>query len=529
MWEKDWRERTWSQLDQEWDILIIGGGITGAGIFRRAVAEGYRTLLVEGGDFASGTSSRSSKLVHGGFRYLRNKQYSVTRESVREREWMLREAKNLVTRLGFVMPCPDDVKIASQFAVGVVLYDLLAPKWDHKRLNQKNLIKNCPLLDPHGLHGGFLYYDAEMDDARLVYRMIRETAMKGGTALNYSAAGKLLKTSAGRVCGAIIHDKSDQNLPDAEIRASVVINAAGPWSDEVRGQIGAPARLRKLRGSHLIFSHERLPLKHAVTLLHPRDHRAMFAIPWEGVSLIGTTDLDHKYSVTGGEPFTTSEEVEYILEAGNATFPSTALKHEDIISTFSGLRPVINTGNPNPSKESRAHVVWDEDGMITITGGKLTTFRIMAEEALVAASRYLPKPFDVSKKTRYFEKLPDLKAGGQVLTSELSYLLGRYGDETSQVLACANGGENQPISPLPNLWSEIRWAARTGAVEHLDDLLLRRVRLGMQLADGGAGVMEKVREISQAELGWSDPKWETELARYYAIYAAAYSPAPEGF
>jgi len=529
MWEKGWREQTWSQLDQEWDILIIGGGITGAGIFRRAVAEGYRTLLVEAGDFASGTSSRSSKLVHGGFRYLRNKQFSVTRESVREREWMLREARNLVTKLGFVMPCPDDVKIASQFAIGVVLYDLLAPKWDHKRLNKSNLIKNCPLLDPDGMRGGFLYYDAETDDARLVYRMIRETAIAGGTALNYAAAGKLLKTSAGRVCGAVLQDKSDQHLSDSEVYASVVINAAGPWSDEVRSQIGAPARLRKLRGSHLIFSRKRLPLKHAVTLLHPRDHRAMFAIPWEGVSLIGTTDLDHKYSVTGGEPFTTSEEIEYILEAGIATFPTTALKHEDILSTFSGLRPVINTGNPDPSKESRAHVVWDEDGMITITGGKLTTFRIMAEQTLVAASKYLSKPVESTKKTRYFDKLPDLKPGGQVLTSELSYLLGRYGEETSQVLACANAGENQPIVNLPNLWSEIRWAARTGAVEHLDDLLLRRVRLGMQLANGGASVIERVREIAQPEFGWSDAKWETELARYYAIYAAAYSPAPEGF
>jgi glycerol-3-phosphate dehydrogenase len=529
MWEKGWRGQTWSQLDQEWDILIIGGGITGAGIFRRAVAEGYRTLLVDAGDFASGTSSRSSKLVHGGFRYLRNKQFSVTRESVREREWMLHEAKNLVTRLGFVMPCPDDIKIAAQFAIGVVIYDLLAPKWAHKRLNKTNLVKNCPLLDPERLHSGFLYYDAEMDDARIVYRMVRETVMKGGTALNYAAAGKLTKSPGGKVCGAVLQDKSDQHNPDLEIRASVVINAAGPWSDDVRGQIGAPGRLRKLRGSHLVFSRERLPLKHAVTLLHPRDHRAMFAIPWEGVSLIGTTDLDHKYSLTGGEPFATAAEIEYILEAGNATFPSTALKHEDILSSFSGLRPVINTGNPDPSKESRAHVVWDEDGMITITGGKLTTFRIMAEEALVAASKYLAKPVDISKKTRYFDKLPDLKAGGQVLTSELSYLLGRYGEETSQVLACAHDGENQPISPLPNLWSEIRWAARTGAVEHLDDLLLRRVRLGLQLACGGADQIEKIREIAQPELGWSDSKWEMELARYYVIYAAAYSPAPTGF
>jgi glycerol-3-phosphate dehydrogenase len=467
--------------------------------------------------------------VHGGFRYLRNKQFSVTRESVREREWMLHEARNLVTKLGFVMPCPEDAKIASQFAIGVVLYDLLAPKWEHKRLNQLKLNANCPLLDQERSHGGFLYYDAEMDDARLVYRMIRETALMGGTALNYASAVKLLKTSAGKVNGAVIQDRSDQHLPDISITAKVVINATGPWSDEVRGQLGAPTRLRKLRGSHLIFSRERLPLKHAVTLLHPRDRRAMFAVPWEGVTLIGTTDLDHTYSVTGGEPFATAEEIEYILEAANATFPSLKLIHEDIISTFSGLRPVINTGITDPSKESRAHVVWDEDGLITITGGKLTTFRIMAEQALAAASKYLPKPIDVKKKIRYFDKLTDLKAGGKVTTSELSYLLGRYGGETGALLACAQEEENQPIGSLPNLWSELRWGARTGAVEHLDDLLLRRVRIGMQVRDGGMGLMEKIREIAQPELGWSDAKWKTEQDRYCAIYTAAYSPAPTGF
>ena len=529
MWDKGWKKQTWSELNHEWDILVIGGGITGAGIFRRAVADGYRVLLVEAGDFASGTSSRSSKLVHGGFRYLRNKQYSVTRESVREREWLLYEAKNLVTKLGFVMPCPDDRKISSQFAIGVVLYDLLAPKWEHKTLNSKQIKKCCPLLDPDSFRRAYLYFDAELDDARMVYRMIREAVSAGGTAINYSAAVKLLKSANGKVSGAVLRDKSDQHLPDVKINASVVINATGPWSDDIRGQIDAPPRLRKLRGSHLLFSCDRLPLKHAVTLLHPVDHRAMFAIPWEGVSLIGTTDLDHKYSLNDGEPFTTAQEIEYILAAGNATFPSIKLKNEDILSSFSGLRPVINTGITDPSKESRAHVVWDEEGLITITGGKLTTFRIMAEEALLAASKYLPNPIDLSKRKRYFDPLPNLEPKGEILTSELSYLLGRYGAETSQVLAVAKEGENQPIANLPNLWSEIRWVARTGAVEHLDDLLLRRVRIGMQLPDGGSGVLDKVREIAQPELGWSDDRWQDEVIRYQKIYNSAYSPSPLGF
>ncbi len=528
MWEKGWREKTWGELDQDWDVIVIGGGITGAGVFRRSVAEGYRTLLVEAGDFASGTSSRSSKLVHGGFRYLRNKQFSVTRESVREREWMLKEARNLVTKLGFVMPCPDDKKITSQFAIGVILYDLLAPKWDHRLLNKKNLREDCPFLNQIAFEKAYLYYDAEMDDARLVFRMIRETSAMGGVALNYAAASKLLRSSDGKVCGIVLVDHSERNLASLEIKSKVVINAAGPWSDEIRGQINAPTRLRKLRGSHLIFSRERLPLKHAVTLLHPKDRRAMFAIPWEGVSLIGTTDLDHKYSLSSGEPFTTPEEIEYILAAGNSTFPSLNLKPEDVISSFSGLRPVINTGIADPSKESRAHVVWDEDGLITITGGKLTTFRIMAEQALYAASKYLRSPIDLSKKIRYFNSLPSIESLKLAGDSAL-YMLGRYGEETEQVLNAAQKNENLQIANLPNLWSELRWAARTGAVEHLDDLLLRRVRLGMQLPAGGNELLPRIRAICQPELGWSDKKWEQEESRYRQIYTRAYAPAPIGF
>jgi glycerol-3-phosphate dehydrogenase len=529
MWEKGWRETTWTSLDQEWDILIIGGGITGAGIFRRAVAEGYRTLLIEAGDFASGTSSRSSKLVHGGFRYLRNKQFSVTRESVREREWMLREAKNLVKKLGFIMPSPPDRKISAQFAIGVVLYDLLAPKWEHKTLYKKKLKENCPLLDQMVFNKAYLYYDSEMDDARLVYRMIRETALMGGTALNYTKVTNLMRNKDGKVSGVVINDLSSEKLGDKEVKARVVINATGPWSDEIRRQVGAPARLRKLRGSHLIFSRERLPLKHAVTLLHPIDCRAMFAIPWEGVSLIGTTDLDHTYEIDKGEPFCTAAEIDYILAAGNATFPSLALTQSDVISSFSGLRPVINTGIADPSKESRAHVVWDENGMITITGGKLTTFRIMAEEALAAASPYLPNPIDLSKRVRYFNKLPSLEPKGELLTTELAYLLGRYGEETNQLISAAQKSENQPIETLPNLWSELRWAARTGAIEHLDDLMLRRVRLGMQLPDGGKNILPAIKSICQPELGWDDEKWQAEVTRYLKIYVRAYSPSPEGY
>lgn len=528
MWNKGWREQVWRDLAPQWDILIIGGGITGAGILRRAVQEGYRALLVEAGDFASGTSSKSSKLIHGGFRYLRNKQFNVTRESVREREWMLKEARHLVTPLGFIMPCPDDPHLARQYGLGVVIYDLLAPKWQHSKLSRDRILQCCPELRSDQLTCGYLYYDAAMDDTRLVFRLIRETVAAGGTALNYTRATQLLKDAQGKVCGAVLSDCSGAELGDVEITACVVINATGPWSDELRAIVGAPSRLRKLRGSHLVFSRERLPLKQAVTLVHPRDHRAMFAIPWEGVSLIGTTDLDHTFPLEACEPFTTSAEIEYILEAANATFPSLELEHTDVLSTFSGLRPIVNTGQADPSKESRAHVVWEEGGLITITGGKYTTFRIMAEQTLQMASSRLPHPADLSSRRRYFAPLPREHAPVTLGEEQYLYLLGRYGEDTSALLTNAIIGENTPIHHLPNLWSEIRWAARTGAVEHLDDLLLRRVRLGMLLPGAAMNDMEHIRTLAQSELGWDDVRWQAEVDRYLEIYRKAYSPAPAG-
>jgi len=529
MWEKVWRNKIWQQLDTEWDILVIGGGITGAGILRRAVSEGYRALLVEAGDFASGTSSKSSKLIHGGFRYLRNKQFDVTRESVREREWLLKEARGLVTPLGFIMPCPEDKKLKSQFALGVIIYDLLAPKWKHSRLSRSTILQRCPQLAGGDLSCGFLYYDACMDDARVVLRLLRESVASGGAALNYTRAEKLLKSRDGRVCGAVLSDRSAQNLGQKEVSAKVVINASGPWSDDIRSQVDAAPRLRKLRGSHLVFSNERLPIPTAITLLHPVDHRAMFAIPWEGVTLVGTTDLDHSDQLARGEPYTTPAEIEYILQAANATFPQLSLTRADILSTFAGLRPVINTGQADPSKESRAHVVWNEDGLITVTGGKYTTFRLMAEQTLQLALPGLPHPADLARKKNYFNPLPRSAAPAGIPAADFLYLSGRYGSDTPDLLAAAAQGENGPILNLRNYWSELRWAARDGAVEHLDDLLLRRVRLGILLPDGAADVMDRVRTIVQPELGWDDTRWQHEETRYRQIYTASYSPAPAGY
>lgn len=244
--------------------------------------------------------------------------------------------------------------------------------------------------------------------------------------------------------------------------------------------------------------------------------------------MIGTTDLDHRVPVSQGEPFASREEVDYILDAANAIFPNASLHEGDILSSFAGLRPVINTGKASPSQESRAHVVWDEEGLITVTGGKLTTFRIMAEQALQLAAPSLRGTPDFTQRKRYFDPLPQPLKEFDLNAGQKNYLLGRYGVEAATLLQEGVAGENSPIDGLPNLWSELRYNSRHGGVMHLDDLLLRRVRLGLLLQEGGKTLLPRIRQVVQEELGWDDPRWKAEESRYCDIYDAFYAPSPTG-
>lgn len=525
MWNKQWRTDTWQRLSEPWDLLIIGGGITGAGVLRQAVQAGLKTLLVEANDFSFGTSSRSSKMIHGGFRYLANKQYSVTRESVREREWMLKEAPGLVKKIGYYLPAYESYPLTlSAFRQGVIIYDLLAPKWEHSTVDAARLLSEFPGLNLAGLTGGMLYYDAGMDDSRLVIRVLREACREGGAALNYTRAESLLRQADGTVCGAVLRSEDGRS---AEVKAKVVINACGPWSDELRAQVGGEAHIRKLRGSHLVFSRERFPAREAVTLLHPKDKRSLFVVPFEGTTLVGTTDLDHPRELEekADEPYATGAEIEYLLEAANFLFPQMGLTRGDILSTFAGVRPTLQNGASDaPSKVSRRHALYQENGLITITGGKYTIFRIMARQALEAALTQMGRSRSIPKK-RVFEKV-DFDALDSLDSAASRYLGGRYGLETNDLLAAAHTGEREGIQPLQNIWVELRWAAREEGVLHLSDLLLRRVRLGMLLPDGAAGVMDRVRTIVQPELGWDDATWQRELAEYRSTWKKYYSPNP---
>ena len=514
-----WRDRVLEQLAGPWDLVIVGGGVTGAGILRLAGGLGWRVLLLERGDFAAGASGRSGKLVHGGLRYLAQGHVGLTRASVRERKRLLAEGPGLIDPLGFLLATyKGDRPGRWTYKAGLSIYDLLALQWSHHYYSPQDFELLAPHLDRRGLKGGFRYGDAQTDDARLVLRVIREAVAAGGVALNYVAAEELLR-EGGRVAGARLVDRLQGR--SAEVRAQVVINATGAWADRLRAQVGAPARIRPLRGSHLIFPAWRLPVAQALSFLHPQDRRPVFIFPWEGIALVGTTDLDH-HAPLDDEPAIAPAEVSYLMAAVDSQFPSLSLGLDDIIATFAGVRPVIGTGRADPSKESRDHVVWEEEGLLTVTGGKLTTFRLIALDALRAARRHLPGMPRPSRRLPVLDRVDGPLPAAGLDEAQRRRLLGRYGAEAPALVAAAAPGELEAIAGTQTLWAELRWAARAEGVGHLDDLLLRRVRLGLLLEEGGRAILPQVRAVVQRELGWSDARWEEEEAAYLDLWRRAY-------
>jgi glycerol-3-phosphate dehydrogenase len=363
MWTQGWRDTIWGDLGRPWDIVIIGGGITGAGILREAAQAGLRVLLLEGQDFASGTSSRSSKLVHGGLRYLQNAQIRTTLESVHERQHLLHQGEGLVNPLGFLYAHYKGDKIPRQVVgLGLTIYDLFALQRNHDYHPAADLRHLAPCLTQKNLFGGHCYGDAQTDDARLVLRLIREGVRAGGVALNYARVEQFLQGHDGQVSGVAVRDLAEGGRT-AEIEAAVIINATGAAADTLRRKIGRPQRMRSLRGSHLIFPADRLPVAQAVSFAHPIDQRHVFALPWEGVTLFGTTDVDHRQPADQ-EPTISPAEVDYLMTAVDYAFPDLDLAAADIQATFAGIRAVIDSGQEDPSKESREFALWEENGVL---------------------------------------------------------------------------------------------------------------------------------------------------------------------
>ncbi|AET67195.1 glycerol-3-phosphate dehydrogenase [Desulfosporosinus orientis DSM 765] len=512
------RDQILAELKKPWDIIVVGGGITGAGVFREGARAGLRCLLLEQRDFAWGTSSRSGKMVHGGLRYLGQGQVKTTWHSVREREKLLRDYKGMVESMGFLIPFYENDRLTPYLlGAGLTVYDLMAFRYDHSQLDAVNFGMQVPAMDSHGLTGGVRFRDARTDDARLVLRVIQEGESLGGAALNYVKVEEVCKDKTGRVQGVTLRDEvSKKNL---EVRGQLVINATGVWADELRSQVGRSPRMRRLRGSHLIFPSWRFPLAQALSFFHPADKRSVYVLPWEGITLVGTTDVDHEYSLAE-EPHISYREGKYLLEGVRKNFPSLNLTAKDIIATFSGVRPVINTGKTNPSKESRDHVIWNDNGLVTVTGGKMTTFSLLARETLAKVREYIPTTGTGERKSQQVSKGTE-----RPMEAAFQRIAGRYGDDNGTImLQQANEREREVIPGTNILWTELRWAARHEGVVHLEDLLLRRVRLGLLVSNGGAELMQRIREIVQPELGWNDQQWEHEESHYLELWQSAYSP-----
>lgn len=522
--DRAWRDAAWARLGEPWDIVVVGGGVTGAGILRVAGRLGLRALLVEQRDIAWGTSSRSSKLVHGGLRYLKQLQVRLVYESVRERERLMREAPGLVDELGFVMPnYRGDSTGPLAYRLGLTAYDVLAGRRTHHHHDRDELLMLAPQLGRDGLRGGYVYGDAETDDARLTLRVVLEALGERTEMLTYARAEGLLRAADGTVAGVIVRDVVEQRT--AEVRAPIVVNATGAWADGLRADVGGRARIRPLRGSHIVFPHWRVPVAQAISFAHPVDQRPLFLFPWEGTALFGTTDVDHDAPL-GDEPRMSPDEADYLMAALATRMPSLELRLDEAISSFAGVRPVVGSGKVDPSKESRDHVVWDERGLVTVTGGKLTTFGIIARDTFRDLRRRLPDGAAIGARAPMFDPpLPvTVPAGVELDGAALARLVGRYGGATSDLLAAARPGELEPVAGTPTLWAELRWAARAERIVRLEDLMLRRTRLGLVAPEGGIPLLGRVREVVGDELGWDDDRWAAETAAYTSLWRTDYSP-----
>ena len=516
------RARVGDLAARELDLLVIGGGITGAGVLRDAAMRGLRAALVERGDFGAGTSSRSSRLIHGGLRYLEHRQWRLVFEALRERSTLLRLAPHLVRPLGFVFPVYRGDRISRwKLALGLGLYRLLAAGGNVPRprmFGKAGLLTLEPNLRVRDLTGGGLYYDAQCDDARLVIATIRTAIRHGAVALNYAPVTRLV-AEGGRLVGAEIShpDGPDAGPGPALIRARVLVNATGPWTDQLRRMEDPDATplLRLTSGTHIVVRRARLGHTRGITFTSPVDGRVMFVLPMGDHSYVGTTDTDF-----AGDPDqvrVTPADQEYLLRSVNAIFPHARLATEDILTSWSGLRPLLaEDPAAHPDAVSREHRIDTGPlGMVTVTGGKLTTFRRMAGEVVDRVFQQLgAEPVTAATETEPLiggeaPSWESFRQGGLDLgmsDATMDHLISHFGTETAAIVNLVRNDRSlmARIHPdHPAVAAEVLHVVRRELAVTVEDVLVRRLHLTVETADRGVAAAHRVAELMGRELGWN--------------------------
>jgi glycerol-3-phosphate dehydrogenase len=494
---------------EPWDVLIIGGGATGAGIAIDAASRGYATLLLEQSDFGKGTSSRSTKLVHGGVRYLEQGNLRLVMEALRERGLLLQNAPHLVHNLAFVVPNYDWWE-APFYGAGLKLYDLLAGKYrfgPSAILSRDETLARLPTIRTDGLRGGVVYYDGQFDDSRLLLHLVATACEQGAALLNYAQVTDAARDS--------VRFRDVETGAEFDARARVVINATGPFSDSVR-RLADPAAAPSIapsQGIHLVFDRSFLPGESAIMVPHTSDGRVMFAIPWHGHTLVGTTDTPVAQAAL--EPVAQEQEIDFILETA-ALYLARRPTRDDVLSVFAGIRPLAGAGAARTASVSRDHAIRVEDsGIVTISGGKWTTYRRMAEECVTHAAAHAGLPFvpAVTKTLRIHGFHPDSRQYGDLAV---------YGADAPKIEAL--GATARLHSALPYTEAEVIWAARAELARTVEDVLARRTRALFLNARAALAMAPRVAELLARELD-RDDAWQCRQLEEFRAVALQYLPA----
>jgi glycerol-3-phosphate dehydrogenase len=510
---------------EAFDILVIGGGITGVAVARDAALRGFRVALVDKGDFGGGTSSRSARMIHGGLRYLENYQFGLVLECCNERRHLRKMAPRLVRPLPFLYPVYGDQKNPPwKLRMGLTLYDMLGLFQNvqrHRWLKPDEAREREPILQRPGLLGAARFYDARADDARLTMVIARAAHAEGAVVANYVEITGL-RIGDGKVQGAFARDR--MGGAEIEIRARVVLNAAGVWVDKVRQQDVhyKGAATRPTKGIHLMFSSERLPTHHAVAFDSPRDGRHAFLIPWGRHTIVGTTDTDYTGSLD--EPAADADDVAYMLEALAHNFPGASVGAPDIISTFAGLRPLLYAEGGTYALSREHQITESPSGLITVAGGKYTTHRLMAEQIVDLAAKRLAEGFGINAAVGCATRKPlpgaELvqRPAAWVADSEVqTHLADTYGAEAAWIVAYAeeNPALAERIVPeSPYLLAEALYAVQHEMALTLSDALIRRTHVIYEVQDGGLSRAGAVAQVMAARLGWDAVEVERQVSAY---------------